>query len=383
MSAATIRFDDVRAWLFEAALPLWASAGLDRERGGFVEQLTLEGEDAAVSFKRTRVQARQIYCYSHAELLGWQGPARETATAGWDFLQAHGRRADRAWVRRMGRSGGVVDPVADFYDLAFVLFAHAWRYRATGEEGVLRGGLETLDQIDGLLSDPAGMGWRAAEDAHGPRLQNPHMHLIEAAIEFAEASGHPRFSETARTVAVLFREKFFDSRTGTLAEYFEQDWSRSAGERGRITEPGHQFEWAWLLYRAEAVTGFPLRAEARALYDFAERHGVEPETGLTYDEVRDDGLVLSADHRTWPQTEALKANLAVFEHDGLDTRARIARVTSNLLDRYLDVEPRGSWIDHISTAGEPRTDRVPASTFYHVLLAFAELLRLEERLKAA
>ena len=40
----------------------------------------------------------------------------------------------------------------------------------------------------------------------------------------------------------------------------------------------------------------------------------------------------------------------------------------------------GAWHDHLSGAGEILSDKVPASTLYHVFLAFSELLRLEPRL---
>ena len=66
MSQPDIRFEDVRSWIFDKALPLWAGAGLDRERGGSVEVLDLQGADGGAHFKRTRVQARQVYAFSQA-----------------------------------------------------------------------------------------------------------------------------------------------------------------------------------------------------------------------------------------------------------------------------------------------------------------------------
>ncbi len=42
---------------------------------------------------------------------------------------------------------------------------------------------------------------------------------------------------------------FIDAETGGLREFFKADWTPYDGEKGRIMEPGHQFEWAWLLAR--------------------------------------------------------------------------------------------------------------------------------------
>ena len=53
-----IPFAEIRSWIFDAALPFWAKAGLDREHGGFFEELTLDGRPADTPFKRTRVTCR-------------------------------------------------------------------------------------------------------------------------------------------------------------------------------------------------------------------------------------------------------------------------------------------------------------------------------------
>ena len=69
---SAIPFSEVRAWMFESALPFWGDAGLDRARGGFFEELNLDGRPTDAPFKRTRVTSRQIYAFSHASLLGWE-----------------------------------------------------------------------------------------------------------------------------------------------------------------------------------------------------------------------------------------------------------------------------------------------------------------------
>jgi N-acylglucosamine 2-epimerase/mannose-6-phosphate isomerase len=99
-----------------------------------------------------------------------------------------------------------------------------------------------------------------------------------------------------------------------------------------------------------------------------------------YDALDLEGRPLGPSFRAWPQTEALKAHLAAFEHDGTDTRAAIARDLGRLLDHYLAVEPEGGWQDRFGPAWAPMAAVIPASTLYHLTLAFAELLRLEPRL---
>ena len=59
----------------------------------------------------------------------------------------------------------------------------------------------------------------------------------------------------------------------------------------------------------------------------------------------------------------------------------VDRTRDLLLDRHLAWEPAGTWMDCFDAEGRPVADHIPASILYHVLLAFAELLRLEDRIK--
>ena len=374
----TVPFADVRSWMFDAALPFWGDAGVDRRRGGFYEELDLAGRPTDVPFKRTRAMCRQVYVFSHAAVLGW-APGGALAADGYAYLVEHAWLGeDRGWARRLTADGGVLDATPDLYDLAFVLFALAWRHRASGDRDALRRLHETLDFIDRRLKPAGGEGYLHEWPARGPRLQNPHMHLLEASLAAYEATHDRRFLDRAHDLVDLFRRRFFDGRT--LAEYFTDDWRRLPGDQGRIVEPGHQFEWAWILASYQRASGEDLAAPAAALVDFAEQHGVNAASQVTCNQVRDDGAVLDGGSRTWPNTERIKGQLAVFEITGRDTRHAIAGSTRVLLDRYLDVTPRGSWQDHFDAAGRPLATAAPTSTLYHVFLAFAELLRLEDRL---
>jgi len=377
MKAETLP-ETLKGWLFDTALPFWADVGVDRECGGFTERLNLTTAAPENPFKRMRVQARQIYVFSHAHLLGWNGPGLELAARAVDFITKNGWTPGRGWARVLARDGIIADGTLDLYDQAFVLYALGWFIKASGDAGAANLAKETLEAVREHLRHPSGRGYMHVRPPTEPWLQNPHMHMLEAAISLAQATNDAVYLEEGRDLARLFRTTFYDRATRTLAEYYDDHWNRMPGERGKITEPGHHFEWTWLLYAYRKLTGEDVLAEARGLYDFAEQYGVDRETGLSVDEVRDDGRVLSASVRTWPQTEALKANLAQMEFEGRDTRARVQKISDNLFDVFLDQPVRGTWIDHFeSDRRTPKVKIVPASTLYHVFLAFSEVIRLE------
>jgi len=357
-------------WMFGHALPFWAGAGTDDAGGGFHEQLTLEGAAPGPVAKRVRVQARQVYVCSHAALLGWPG-GLDAARRGWTFL----RRAaggDGDWPRALSPDGTVADPAADLYDLAFVLFAMAWHARAGGDPEIPALARRTLGWIRRTMAAPGGGLHNAWPEAPGHRQQNPHMHLLEAALALHETTGEAEYAEFARELVALFRTRFFHAPTGTLGEFFDDALVPVAGEAGGHVEPGHHHEWVWLLDRYARQVGPWHGEEATALYRFAERHGHDRERGLVRDVLARDGTVRRGSFRLWAQCEAIKAHGAMLRR-GHDTAGRIGQDTDALLGRYLARTPRGIWTDQLDAAGLPASAHVPASSLYHLFMAYAEL----------
>jgi mannose/cellobiose epimerase-like protein (N-acyl-D-glucosamine 2-epimerase family) len=362
-----------RAWMFDKALPYWSERGLDGAGRGFCEHLRLDGAGAHVPYKRLRVQARQIYVFSHAALLGWSR-GTDVAERGYDFICSHALLSTGAWARKLGRHGGVLDTTADLYDLAFVLFALAWYARASGRKEVLGHAEETLDRIEKEMAHPLGGFYQTLPVESGPRLQNPHMHLLEALLALYETSADRRYLRSAGTIVALFRKHFFDASSGSLGEFFNEDLSASPGAAGDHVEPGHHYEWVWLLTEYSKASGESTLVEQRALYRFAEAHGVERNTGAIVDIVGRDGRVRSSSCRLWPQAEAIKAHIVMLPEDR-NAAARLAQCLANLIGRHFGDCPPGTWREHFDADGNCLMDKIPSSSFYHVFMAFGEIQR--------
>ena len=364
--------------MFERALPFWARNGIDSANGGYVEQLTLDGRDAGVAFKRTRVTARQIYTFSHAHILGWNGGG-DLAATGVDFMINRAWQGpDKGFARTISRKGEVIDPTPDLYDHAFALFAFAWRHRAHRDMQSRDWMHRTLDFIETHMDHHSGAGFWHEMPPTGWRLQNPHMHLTEACLASLEASGEARFAEASGRLVKLFQTRLLDRSTGMLPEYFTDDWRRVPGEEGRLVEPGHMMEWAWILNQARKLIGSDTADDIRGLAGLAERIGVDPASGITYNAVRNDGTPLDKGSRTWPNTERIKAAVALYELDGVDPARVIDEAGGLLLSRYLTRDPMGTWMDAFDANGHDAARVVPASTLYHIFLAFAEVLRIAD-----
>ena len=90
----------------------------------------------------------------------------------------------------------------------------------------------------------------------------------------------------------------------------------------------------------------------------------------------DDGRVHKSSRRSWPHTEAIKAEVAAAETGDGQAEARAARTIDRLFAAFLGRPVAGGWIDHVDAKGAPLVDGMPASTLYHVFLAAAEADRL-------
>ncbi|MGH6798713.1 MAG: AGE family epimerase/isomerase, partial [Roseiarcus sp.] len=316
----------LKRWVVREALPLWGETGYDSARGSFVERLTFEGAPLLEAPRRAMVQARQIYVFSHAALLGWRPEGKVAALEAAHRLidRYHGADGDPGWIFSVHPDGAICDAKRDFYTQAFALFGLAWAYKLAPEPRFLSAALTTLGVLDQHFASPTG-GYHSVLPADvEKREQNPHMHLFEAMLAWFEASGREEFLARAAKLDGMMTGRFFQARTGILAEYFDGAWNPRAGTAGRICEPGHHFEWSWLLRRHARLAGRDDPRIARALKAFGDRHGFDSE-GFVVDQLLDDGRVHKASRRCWPHTESVKAEVAAAETGDGQAAARAAQ----------------------------------------------------------
>jgi len=369
-------------WICDSALPVWAARGWDERRGGFVERLNLDGTPDIEAMRRVRTQARQVYVYAHAHALGWFD-GKTLALKGFDYLVDKAWQTGGAggWVMRLNPDGSVADKTCDLYEQAFALLALSHVYRLTGDTQVKSLVGDTLNYIDETLGHTGG-GWREAEPDRMLRRQNPHMHMFEASLALHEAFGGQSHLARAGNILRLMRDHWLFA-SGGLREVFNTDWSPLSGSEGRKTEPGHQFEWVWLLDRYAALAGEETGPEVSCLYAFAKAYGRSPVSGLIVSAVRDDGVVLDGSARTWQQTEYLKAALVQGRTGRSGGWNSAQDALHQLFTKFIKPAPTGCWVDAFDAAGNPAVSNITASTLYHLLVAAVEADRVLGRQGAA
>jgi mannose/cellobiose epimerase-like protein (N-acyl-D-glucosamine 2-epimerase family) len=360
-------------WLCDVAYPLWATRGVDA-RGGFHERLAQDGQPLSEP-RRSRVNPRQAYCYAMAPTLGWRGDSATLVKHGLDYWFARYRRPDGLFRTLVNADGSPRDDRALLYDQAFGLLA--LNVSAVGEARAVRE-RQALELHDLVLKHMkrTGPGFESGVPASLPLQSNPHMHLFEAALAGSEVCSEcSQWRLLVDEIAELALGKFIDPASGALREFFDAEWRPASGVEGRIVEPGHQFEWAWLLLRWAGAKHSRARQAALKLIELGETRGIH--NGLAMNSLLDDFSPHDAGARLWPQTERLKAAALAARLTGDARYFTMAAAAGESLLRYLDTPLPGLWYDRIDAQGHRIDEPAPASSFYHLVAAIAEISALD------
>lgn len=354
-----------RAWLFDAAWPLWGRATAD-PAGGFLDQLDDAGRVLAAP-KRLRVQGRQVFVFAEAGRAGWTGP--------WRDLVVHGLAAVRSAIAGDSRlisatgDGQTVDGVS-LYDQAFLILALAHARRALDDPSLeaeavaLWRRLEaTFGRSDGGFDEPAA--------PNAVFQSNPHMHLYEAAQAWRAVSDAAIWRDAMARLRGLFSTVFFDAAALQVKEFFEPDGRPAPGVLGDQAWPGHQFEWGWLLLGdpdADHQTAARMaRRAAETGVDRARQAAIFSQTG--------DGRPLDASARLWSQAERLRGALALRKagYDPAFWTQEALQATATIR-RYAEAAPlTGLYRDLMREDGSFVVEPTKASSLYHLTGAFMAL----------
>ena len=359
-----------------AMLQLWATRGWDEARGGPHERLGPDHRPIEPGFRRLTVCARQLFVFSRAEACGLVEGARGLADRAFRYLverfldPVHG-----GFYFTVGPDGAPLDRTKDLYSHAFALLGLA-EYLAMSDEPEARGWLGETDGA-ALRRFHLPQGWYAASAAadwsvrDGNLLQNPHMHLLEAYLAADCATGDARYRDRASDLIGLMRTRLHEPQSGMIIE-FRNEAGEPDHERGHIVEPGHLFEWCWLLHLASARLDQPAcLQDADGLFERACASGIDKQFGGVFDQVSIDGKLIADTKRIWPVTELIKAHAARYKATR-QTRelAALCDAVEFLFRAYL--LPDGGWRERLRRDLTCYDDALPATTCYHILLGLRE-----------
>jgi mannose/cellobiose epimerase-like protein (N-acyl-D-glucosamine 2-epimerase family)/glycosyltransferase involved in cell wall biosynthesis len=354
----------LRHWLMDIALPLWWEKGADHMRGGFYEAIELTGEPLALPH-RARSIARQAFSFCEAGRLGWNGPWREAAQHAFDYLSTRFITSEGLAVSVVDLDGRVSDPTIDLYNQAFTLLAYAAAYRAFRTAEWRDRAVTLREALYRHHKHPLGGFLEGAAEAL--QTANPHMHLFEAALAWSKVDDDHAWVSMADDIAQLCLGKLIDAATGALRECFSNNWSPAAGVAGGLCEPGHHYEWAFLLDAWAAHAHREKPSAVSGLIAFADRYGIDRGRGVAINATLSDGQTHDPVARLWAQAERIRAYL-VAHRPHTDVVAAIQGFRS-----FLATPVPGLWFDQLRPDGTFVNEPARATSLYHIIGAVAAL----------
>ena len=357
----TALFATVQQHFLDVIVPLWLGPGWNSEMALPYEALDADHRPLPPQRYRAMACARQLYLFS--SLIGQVPGAEERAAALFASLQQHFHDAEYGgWFYSINPQGAPLDRRKDLYTHAFILFAcaHYWgKVRAPQVESVLNAVLEVLAQRfatgDGLYEACLERDWSSLNT--GP-LQNPLMHLAEAFLATLSVREDLAVQHALVQLCTAMHARFIDPPHGVLME-------KPLGAVDNWFEPGHQFEWYFLLESSALLRGTELHASLERAFAFTEQSGVDQSSGAVRAMLTLDGLSKDATQRIWAQAEYLRA-----------LTLRPGSETSVLLQLQAlhqhSLHPRG-WFECRDENGEVSRRDMPSTTPYHLATCYRGL----------
>jgi mannose/cellobiose epimerase-like protein (N-acyl-D-glucosamine 2-epimerase family) len=366
----------LREHFARVVLPTWRGAGFNAALNLPYEALAADGRRPLPPVRyRAMACARQLFVFAQA---GDADHAQRLFEALLHYFQdsRHG-----GWFYSVDAQGAPLDTTKDLYTHAFVVFACAEygarsgnrdafdivhrtssvieeRFAVHGDGGSHGVPHATRGLLQGLFNAALNADFSAVR---GEPLQNPLMHLTEAWLAARQATGDAAFDTALERLCDAVARAFVHAPTGCIAEL-------PIGSADNWLEPGHQFEWFWLVRQAGALLEHSgLEEPLSRAFLFAQQHGVDAATGGVALAVDEQGAIRDATQRIWAQSEYLRA-LAV--HPDRSVRAALPRQIERFSERFLS--PQG-WFECKTAAGEVTREDMPSTTPYHLATAYAAL----------
>jgi mannose/cellobiose epimerase-like protein (N-acyl-D-glucosamine 2-epimerase family) len=358
----TALFASVQQHFQDVIVPLWQGPGWNADMALPFEALDAEHQPLPPQRYRAMACARQLYLF--ASLIGQVPAAEERAAALFRSLQQHFHDAEHGgWFYSIDPQGAPLDQRKDLYTHAFILFAcaHYWdKVREPLVESVLNTALEVIAQRfatgDGLYEASLDRNWSSLNS--GP-LQNPLMHLAEAFLATLSVREDDAAQGALVELCTAMQQRFIDPQDGVLME-------KPLGAVDNWFEPGHQFEWYFLLESSPLLRGCALHTSLERAFALTEKLGIDPQTGAIRAMLNLDGPAKDATQRIWAQAEYLRA--LTLRPNSEDAVLRQLRA---LQQRFLHA---GGWYECRDQNGDVSRQDMPSTTPYHLATCYRGLV---------
>lgn len=350
-------------------LNFWTEKMVDYVYGGFYGRMDGRGTVHIGADKGAILNARILWTFSAAYRVLDNETYLMMATRAKDYFISHFIDKEYGGVYwSLDYSGKPKDTKKQFYAIGFAIYGLSEYARATGDKETLGYALQLFECIEEHALDREYNGYIEAmtrdwqpiadmrlseHDANYPKSQNTHLHIIEPyANLFRTLQGFRadvpketiiRVEKALRNIIGIFTDKILNPETHHLDLFFENDWTRGAGQ---LESYGHDIECSWLMHEAALVLGDAevlKRVEPIVkIVAKASEKGLNPNGSMIHEANLDKGTIDDELH-WWVQAENVVGWLNIYQHFGdTDALNHAIRCWEYICNNLIDYE-NGEW----------------------------------------
>jgi len=345
----------------------WANNTVDELNGGFVGEISFNGQINTKADKGVVLNSRILWSLSSAYIHTGKLRYLELATRAFDYLLAHFWDEDFGGLYwSVDAKGVVVSNRKQAYAQGFGIYAFAEYYKASQDEKSKQYAISLFKLLENKFKDKQyggyiealGRDWSllgdmrlSLKDANEPKSMNTHLHIIEPYTNLFSVWNNPDLEHSIRDLLVLFQQKILNTKTMQFQLFFDMDWTVKSSE----ISFGHDIECTWLLCDAARVikdAAFEQEMDSLAIkvVDKVLTDGTDKDGSLFYEVV--EGKI-DKDKHWWVQAEAIIGLVNAFKISGkkdyLDEAIRIfVFIKENIKDRNY-----GEWFWRVDKNNKP------------------------------
>jgi mannobiose 2-epimerase len=343
-------------------------------------------------------QARLLWVFSHAHLLGYSTPERnylDAAAHGYSYLietmldREYGGFYWKADVNR-----GVIEPLKILYGQSIAIYALVEYHRASGLSAPLDYACWIYETVQQKFHDDVHGGWieHCERDftpltCTGERLPNvpdivgfksgdAQLHLMEALTELYSEVKDASVRDSLTEAIELLCTKFYPPDVSESCEYRLTDWKPVANDELSNLSHGHMVEFAWLLLHAQQALGKPRDWDHfETLVRHSLTYGFDHERGGFYFRGRPHEPACDTTKFWWVQAEGLSALTDAAAHSD-EYKEPLAKLMGWILNHQIRSDD-GVWFVSTDAAARPLNVRKAGEwkAAYHEVRAITKFVQ--------
>ena len=379
-------------------LPFWLRYSQDEIQGGFYGRVTNDGVPVPQAAKSLILNTRILWSFSAAYAELKKVEYLQLAERAFAYITTHFLDQEFGgayWL--LDCRGNPVDDKKKVYGHAFLIYALAEYYGATGLQQALDLATETFEIIERYSYDSEHGGYfeatqrdftltddlrLSAVDLNEKKSMNAHLHVLEAYTNLLRYWQDPRLELQLTRLMGDFHGRIINPATGHFQLFFNESWE----VRSRRISLGHDIEGSWLLCEAAEILGDQVlldQTRSLAIKQAAAvlAKGLNDDGSLVY-EIRSNGQQ-DLEKNWWAQAEAMVGFLNAYALTGKAAYFEAMLRVWDYTRTFLVDHQHGEWFYKRLVDGSIAQNQYKISEWkgpYHNLRACLEISRRLKRL---